>query len=278
MIEPAQQAVAVELDLADPTIAVGRILRDSGELRRLALRQLSAHRALCRRFVAPAARVVRRGCLPFDRRRIGAFAFRFVVALDQQPVVLPAARTGTRLQSYQREPPVQSLTVQRETQFALAHPLFGIIQRMPRAAIPQFDCAAAVLAFRNGAFEVGIVQRMVLDMRSHPFVGGIERRPFAYRPAPQDAAMFQAEVPVQPGAMCLVLLHHEDRRSLLAASFGGCRFAGDREIALRTVGADRRIARGAAARHRSTLTRHGEQTRPFDRHAPGKLDGQPAQP
>ena len=94
VIEPAQQAIAVELDLADPAIALGRSRRRP---RRVAAPGAAA---ACRApRPRPAARRAARGAgfgggrLPFDRRRIGAFAFRLVVALDQQPVVLPAALT-----------------------------------------------------------------------------------------------------------------------------------------------------------------------------------------
>ena len=212
VIEPAQQAIAVELDLADPALALGRLVGDRSQLRRLPLRQLGAHRTLGRSILAWLPRLPRRRRLLFDRGRIGAFALRLVVALDQQPVVLTAALTGTRLQAHQRKAPVQPLAVEHEPKLALAHALVGIVQRLPCAAIPQLHRAGAILAVGYDALEIGIVQRMVLDVRSDPLVGGIERRPFAHRPAPQHAVMLQAEVPVQASAMRLVLLHHEDRR------------------------------------------------------------------
>ena len=113
---------------------------------------------------------------------------------------------------------MQPLAVEDEPQLALAHPRFGIVQRLPCAAIPHLDLARAILVVGDRAFEVGIVERMILDMRCHPLVRGIERWPFAHRPAPQHAAMLEAKVPVQAGTMRLVLLHHEDRRIALATS------------------------------------------------------------
>ena len=91
MIEPAQQAISVELDFVDPVRAFGRLVCHRGKLRRLALRQLRANRAFRRRFVTLALRLLRRRCALFNAGGISACAFRFVVALDQQPIVLVAA-------------------------------------------------------------------------------------------------------------------------------------------------------------------------------------------
>ena len=149
-----------------------------------------------------------------DRVGFGAGAFVVVMALEQQPVVGLAAGAGLGLQAHQVEAAVQALAVQDEGQFALLHALVGVVDRLPGAAVPGLHRAGAVLAVRDGALEVGIVDRVVLDMRRDVLDGGIERRALAHRPAPQHAVVLQAEVVVQAGAVRLVLLHDEDRRVL----------------------------------------------------------------
>ena len=52
-----------------------------------------------------------------------------------------------------------------------------IALRHPVAAVPQLHRAAAILAFRNGPFEVAVIERMVLDLDRQPLVVRIERRP-----------------------------------------------------------------------------------------------------
>ena len=137
---------------------------------------------------------------------------------------------------------MQPLPVQHELQFALAHAGFGIADRLPGAAVPGLDRAGAVLAFRDRALEFGVVERMVLDMRREPPVGGIERgslaappsstarrrapagNPSAARPAGPRASAPRTSAPPLPGWV---------RRR---------RLGGEREIALGAVGPDRGVA------------------------------------
>ena len=77
--------------------------------------------------------------------------------------------------------------------------------RCPCPAIPQHDCAAAILALGNGAFERAITDRMVLCAHRQPFVVGVKAWPSSYRPTFEYAVDLQPEIPVQP--RCVMFLH-----------------------------------------------------------------------
>ena len=138
---------------------------------------------------------------------------------------------------------MQALAGQDELDFAVPKTLVWVNERLPGAAVPGLDRPGAVVAFRDAALEIGVVQRMVLDMHRDPFVGGVEGGAFADRPAPQHVVVFQAEVPVQAGAVRLVLLHDEHRRALLAlrAAAGG-RFRRRGKVAFGAVGLEGAVA------------------------------------
>src|SRR6185312_2828950 len=72
----------------------------------------------------------------------------------------------------------------------------------------------------------------------------------AHRPAPQHPAMLEPEVPVQPGAAGIVLLHHEHRRPLAAERRSRRRLGGAGEVALGAIGTDRGVADDVAAARR----------------------------
>ena len=76
---------------------------------------------------------------------------------------------------------MQLVAVQGEFQVALLEAALGIIG-FPGAAIPQHDGAAAILIFRNGAFEIAVIERMVLDLDRESLVVRVERRATRHRP------------------------------------------------------------------------------------------------
>jgi hypothetical protein len=133
------------------------------------------------------------------------------VALDQQPVVLVAALVRSGAQADQGEFAVQPLAGQDEPDFAVAHPVHWVAQRLPGAAVPDLRGSRAILPLRDGALEIRIADRMILDMHRDAPVMRVERRAFPHRPAPEHAAMFQPDVPMQAGTVGPVLLYHEDR-------------------------------------------------------------------
>ena len=68
-----------------------------------------------------------------------------------------------------------------------------VADRLPRAAIPQHHRAAAVLAGRDDALEIAVIERMIFDLRGEPLVLRVKARPLRDCPALQDAVAFEAE-------------------------------------------------------------------------------------
>jgi hypothetical protein len=52
---------------------------------------------------------------------------------------------------------------------------------------------------------------MIFNMDCHAPVGRIQRRSPAHRPAPKNTTVLEAEIPVQPGPMGMMLLDHEHK-------------------------------------------------------------------
>ena len=76
---------------------------------------------------------------------------------------------------------MQLLAIEGEFQIALLEAALGILA-IPIAAIPQHDGAAAIFAFRNRAFEIAVVERMVLHLDREPLVVRIKRWPLGHGP------------------------------------------------------------------------------------------------
>ena len=118
--------------------------------------------------------------------------------------------------------------LQREIEAALLQSAHRVALGLPAAAVPDDHLAAAVLALRDLALEVGVVERMVLDVHREPLVAGHQARPAGDGPARQRVADLEAEVVVQPPRR--VLLHHEG--VAVAAAVGPGRLVGGAEVAL----------------------------------------------
>src|SRR5262249_41944886 len=157
-----------------------------------------------------------------------AFAGELVTMLDQKPVgALSAIAIATHPNQYPAS--VQLLAIKREFEVALGKTALRVIA-VPIAAVPQLHGATAILAFRNGALEVAVVERMVLHLDREPLVMRIERRTARHRPGLEDAVKLQAEIIMQPG--CRMLLNHE-APPLRRSHFGlARRLCGLLEIAL----------------------------------------------
>lgn len=130
----------------------------------------------------------------FDRERI--------VVFDQQPIC-PLAAVAIIAHAHQHEAAVQALALQGELEVAFCQRLLRalISFRFPIAPIPEHDRAAAVLTFRNGAFEVAIVQRVILDLDCQPLVVRVEGWAFGDSPGFKDAIELEPQVVVQPGGI-----------------------------------------------------------------------------
>ena len=157
-----------------------------------------------------------------------------VVVLDQQPVVSLAA-LAVLFHPYKDETAAQPLTLQHDLEIALPQALarIGPGLRRPVATVPQHYRAAAVLSLRDRAFEVAIVERVVLDLHRQTANLRVQRRALGHRPGLEHPVELQAEVVVQPRR--LVLLDHEAQAVRGARRFAPARLGGLREVADRLV-------------------------------------------
>src|SRR5262249_54153032 len=104
----------------------------------------------------------------------------------------------------------------------------------PVAAVPELHRAAAVLIVGDGAFEVAVVERMILDLDGEPLDRGIDRRALGHGPRLERTIELQAEVVMQARRVVALddvaqLLRRRD--SLVARGFRG-----PAEVALGTIG------------------------------------------
>ena len=65
------------------------------------------------------------------------------------------------------------MTLQRELQFAVLKALGNIILGHPRTGVPQHNRSTAVLPLGDCAFEIAIVQRVILCPNSKALLSGI---------------------------------------------------------------------------------------------------------
>src|SRR5258707_5495734 len=98
-----------------------------------------------------------------------------VAMLDQKPVA--AVAFAVVQHAHDHPAALQLLAREREFQFALSKcPLWiAAVFGGPETAVPQHDRSAAVLALRNCAFKVAVVEGMVLDLHRQAPVTRIER-------------------------------------------------------------------------------------------------------
>ena len=89
-------------------------------------------------------------------------------------------------------------------------------QRRPEAAVPELHGAAAVLALRNRALEIPVIERVILDFDREPSFGGIERRALGDRPGPERRRRARAA-----GRSAVAGRHASARRNAVRGS-GAC--------------------------------------------------------
>jgi hypothetical protein len=169
--------------------------------------------------------------LGLDDVRIGTGARVRVVLLDQQPA--PFAIVFAAVAAHQHPATAELFAMQPELEFAAAIVGFGIALRLPMATIPQQHGAGTVLLRRYHAFELAILERMILDMHRETLVVGIEARAFRNRPAQQNAVELEAKVVVQVAGG--VLLDDEQRFARTTPPHASRGFRRRPEIALLTI-------------------------------------------
>src|SRR5262249_38909851 len=103
-----------------------------------------------------------------------AFDGSYVAMLDEQPVSALAAVAITT-HTHEHPASMHALAFHHEFQFALAQLLLGrgLAFRRPQTPIPKLHGAPAVLAVRNRAFEIAIVERVILHLDREPLVARI---------------------------------------------------------------------------------------------------------
>src|SRR5581483_9110010 len=192
--EPGEHAIAVVLHLVEPMAGVRRLGDECRELRRDESRQLDFLPPVLRER-ALRARVLALHALGTLGGDVVVVPHRWVVALDQEP------RRPILVAAGAREDPgaVQLFTVEPEVKpsFAQRGEWIGVLGR-PDALVPEQHFARAVLLLRDHAFELAVLERMVLGLHGEPFVARIEARAFRYRPALQNAFQLEPEVVMQP--------------------------------------------------------------------------------
>ena len=273
--ERDEAAIAVELGLVQPAIALRRLVHQrrqlrlaerrsrAGALRRRALRRLAlgggggqlaavrvvavpdrARRILGDRVHGPAGHDA-----PGKRLRqpVRLVRRRIVALLDQQPVL--ALLALARAHPDQRPAAFHALAVDQEMQHAALQPLGRVVQRLPGALVPHHDGAAAVLSFGDRPLEGSVGERVVLGPDGEAFLGRIVARAPRDRPAEQHAVPFQPQVVVQ--AARRVLLHEEGQRSVPRFAGRALRFARLGEVALGVVLGEL----AAARRHQDAFLR-----------------------
>src|SRR6185312_13819471 len=136
------------------------------------------------------------------RPQLGGVARQVALVLaHDQPVLLVAVHTGRD----QRPEAVQALAAQAHRQAAVAL----LLDRLVVAAVPDLDRPAAVLALRDLALEVRVVERVVLDVHGQVALALAQRDALGDGPARERAVALDAEVEVQ--AAGVVALDDEDR-------------------------------------------------------------------
>ena len=183
-----------------------------------------------------------------------AFPGIFVAMFDQQPVGA-LAPIAVATHAHQHKAAVQLVAMQREFQVAFPESLLGIVG-FPIAAVPELHGAAAILALRNGAFEIAVVERMVFHFHRQPLVARIERGPPGDRPGFEDAIELEPEIVMQ--ARRIMLLDHETPLLRRLDRHIAARLRGLFEIPLLAVGGE--VSQGHDKTHTNEKRRQLETT------------------
>ncbi len=134
---------------------------------------------------------------------VGRALFREFVAMFYQQPIRSFAPVTVMAHADQHPTAVELVAVQREFQVALLESFFGVVG-LPIAAVPELHCAAAILALRNGAFKIAVIERMIFHLNREALVVRIERGTAGDRPGLEDAVELEPQIVVQPGRiMCL---------------------------------------------------------------------------
>lgn len=132
-----------------------------------------------------------------------------VMVLDQQPIGPFAATQLVVAQPDQDPAAMQLFALEPELEFALVERVGRRrrLLRLPIPAIPQQDGTAAILTFGDGAFEVAIIQRMILDLHGKALVMRVQRWPSGDCPRLEYTVELEPQIVMQTS--CSMLLDDE---------------------------------------------------------------------
>src|SRR5580704_17528215 len=202
------------------------------------------------------------GDLLLSRRRFGQFFDRqsrqngarvrfenifggcvLIALLDQQPVLFVLRPgTGAHPRAHERERTVEFEAVQLDVDFSLANRIGRIARRIDNfvdTAIPHDDGTRAVVAGRNHALEVAVLERMVFDGDCKMLVGRIHRGAFRNGPRAQDTFHLESKVVVKPPRRVLLYDEGAAVRGTWTRNLAPERFRRARRAAFATVLSDR---------------------------------------
>ena len=123
-----------------------------------------------------------------------------VALLDQKPVlcVPPSAH------AHKSPTPAKPFSFQLELERTVFVGFDGIPLRHPGAAIPNQYRPRSIFSLGNHTLEIGIFERVILDLHSEPLYPWIEARSFRQGPTLEHAVELQPEIVVQaPRGMLL---------------------------------------------------------------------------
>jgi len=130
------------------------------------------------------------------RHRLAVRVLRWVHAVDHPVLAIGPEEHVAAL---------HPLAVEDDHDLAV-RPLLGLV----RPVVPDRDVTRAVVAGRDVAPEVDVVERVVLDVNGEVVLLGVGGHAFGHRPRDENAIPFEPEIPVQ--AARVMLLHHKPRR------------------------------------------------------------------
>ena len=136
-----------------------------------------------------------------EHGRVPARALLRAVLAQEEPVL----RIPVELRGHERPDAVQPLPLQANRQTAV--PL--LLDELVRAAIPDLDGSGAVLAGRDRALEVAVLERVILDVHGEMPLAPAKWNALRHRPACQCAVSLETKVVVQPSR--IVALDDEAR-------------------------------------------------------------------
>src|SRR5262249_36257104 len=124
-----------------------------------------------------------------------AAAASLVFCFDKTP--RPFFPPAPAAHAHEMPSPMQLLAVQGESKMTFLVARVRVAPRIPAAAVPNHDGAAAILSPRDGSLECVVFDRMIFDVDGKALLVRNEARATGDRPALHHAVEFEPQVVVQ---------------------------------------------------------------------------------